>query len=298
MVSGSVAAGHAATADAAFEILEEGGSAADAAVAGCLASCVAETIMTGLLGGGHGVYLDARDGSVRNLDCFVAVPTGARRRAVAAPGAIRRGARPLRGGAGVVRGARGAGGAGRALARGRAAAVAAAGGAGAAGRAGRRRARAGACRVPGDARAGDDHEPRAQSCMLPAGRCWASATRSSSPGSWRRSSWWPRRVARASTAARSPRLCSRSTASAVTRDDLATYEARWTEPVEVDYAGFRVLTRGGLSGVPETLGRLPRLANCLRRSAWSPSWRRSSRAAPTATRRIWPWSTRTAAPAC
>jgi gamma-glutamyltranspeptidase / glutathione hydrolase len=76
MVSAGVAAGHAATADAALEILSEGGSAADAAVAGCLASCVAETIMTGLLGGGHAVYLDARDGSVRNLDCFVAVPSG------------------------------------------------------------------------------------------------------------------------------------------------------------------------------------------------------------------------------
>src|SRR5918994_902910 len=32
--------------------------------------------MTGLLGGGHAVYLDARDGSIRNLDCFVAVPSG------------------------------------------------------------------------------------------------------------------------------------------------------------------------------------------------------------------------------
>src|SRR6187455_539860 len=71
-----VAAGHPATCEAGIEILEDGGSAADAAVAGCLASCVAETIMTGLLGGGHAVYLDARDGSVRNLDCFVAVPTG------------------------------------------------------------------------------------------------------------------------------------------------------------------------------------------------------------------------------
>src|SRR5918995_3544675 len=76
MVPAGVAAGHPATADAAVEILEEGGSAADAAVAGCLASCVAETVMTGLLGGGHAIYLDARDGSVRNLDCFVAVPSG------------------------------------------------------------------------------------------------------------------------------------------------------------------------------------------------------------------------------
>ena len=30
-------------------------------------------------------------------------------------------------------------------------------------------------------------------------------------------------------------------------------------PVEVAYAGTRFLTRAGLSGVPETLARLPRL---------------------------------------
>jgi gamma-glutamyltranspeptidase / glutathione hydrolase len=72
----AVAAGHVATAEAGAEILEDGGSAADAAVAACLASCVAETVMTGLLGGGHGIYLDAATGTARNLDCFVAVPSG------------------------------------------------------------------------------------------------------------------------------------------------------------------------------------------------------------------------------
>jgi gamma-glutamyltranspeptidase/glutathione hydrolase len=30
--------------------------------------------MTGLLGGGHAIYLDGSSGRVRNLDCFVAVP--------------------------------------------------------------------------------------------------------------------------------------------------------------------------------------------------------------------------------
>ena len=69
-----MAAGHPATVQAGIEILAEGGSAADAAVAACLASCVAETVMTGLLGGGHGIYLDAATGEARNLDCFVAVP--------------------------------------------------------------------------------------------------------------------------------------------------------------------------------------------------------------------------------
>jgi gamma-glutamyltranspeptidase / glutathione hydrolase len=76
-VIAGVAAGHPATADAGAEILAEGGSAADAAVAACLASGVAETVMTGLLGGGHALYADPARGTVRNLDCFVAVPSGA-----------------------------------------------------------------------------------------------------------------------------------------------------------------------------------------------------------------------------
>ena len=69
-----VAAGHPATAAAGAEILADGGTAADAAVAACLASCVAETVMTGLLGGGHAIYFDAAAGRGRNLDFFVAVP--------------------------------------------------------------------------------------------------------------------------------------------------------------------------------------------------------------------------------
>jgi gamma-glutamyltranspeptidase / glutathione hydrolase len=72
----AVAAGHPATAAAGAEILAEGGSAADAAVASSLASCVAETVMTGLLGGGHATYYDAAAKEARNLDCFCAVPTG------------------------------------------------------------------------------------------------------------------------------------------------------------------------------------------------------------------------------
>lgn len=68
----AVAAGHPATVGAGIEILEAGGNAADAAVAASLASCVAETVMTGLLGGGHAIVLT--DGEVRTLDFFVAVP--------------------------------------------------------------------------------------------------------------------------------------------------------------------------------------------------------------------------------
>src|SRR5947208_14026691 len=81
MLSPGLAAGHPATVEAGVEILQEGGSAADAAVAASLASCVAETVMTGLLGGGHAIYYEAASARVENLDCFVAVPgLGAERR--------------------------------------------------------------------------------------------------------------------------------------------------------------------------------------------------------------------------
>jgi gamma-glutamyltranspeptidase/glutathione hydrolase len=80
-VNAGVAAGHPATADAGAEILADGGNAADAAVAAALASCVAETVMTGLLGGGHAIYFDAASGQARNLDFFCAMPgLGAPRR--------------------------------------------------------------------------------------------------------------------------------------------------------------------------------------------------------------------------
>jgi gamma-glutamyltranspeptidase/glutathione hydrolase len=70
----AVAAGHPATAEAGAEILVEGGTAADAVVAMALASCVAETVMSGLFAGCHAI---AFDGSrVQNLDGFAAVPSG------------------------------------------------------------------------------------------------------------------------------------------------------------------------------------------------------------------------------
>src|SRR4051812_32194948 len=72
----AVAAGHPATAEAGAAILEAGGSAADAAVAAMAAACVAETIMTGLLGGGHAVYWDAAEARAWHLDCFCAAPSG------------------------------------------------------------------------------------------------------------------------------------------------------------------------------------------------------------------------------
>lgn len=57
-----------------MRVLEAGGTAADAAVAAVLACCVAETVYTGLGGGGFATYFEASSGQVTCLDFFVAVP--------------------------------------------------------------------------------------------------------------------------------------------------------------------------------------------------------------------------------
>ena len=72
-MSPGIAAGHPATTEAGLEVLEDGGSAADAAVAASLASCVAETMMTGITGGGFALFLPSGGDPVL-LDFFVAVP--------------------------------------------------------------------------------------------------------------------------------------------------------------------------------------------------------------------------------
>jgi len=61
------------------------------------------------------------------------------------------------------------------------------------------------------------------------------------------------------TIGRSLLALSRERDGAITADDLAVYAPRWSEPVETPYLGLRFLTRGGLSGVPAALPRLPRL---------------------------------------
>jgi gamma-glutamyltranspeptidase / glutathione hydrolase len=78
-----VAAGSSVTAEVGAEILQRGGTAADAAVAMVLASCVAETVFTGLGGGGFATYFDASTNTTTCLDFFVAVPGLGGRRAVA-----------------------------------------------------------------------------------------------------------------------------------------------------------------------------------------------------------------------
>lgn len=54
--------------------MARGGSAADAAVAAMLVSCAAETVFTGLSGGGFATYYDVKTGQTSCVDFFVAVP--------------------------------------------------------------------------------------------------------------------------------------------------------------------------------------------------------------------------------
>ena len=67
-----VAAGHPATTDVGAEILSDGGTASDAVVAMALASCVGETVMSGLLAGCHALVFDGS--RTMHLDGFAAVP--------------------------------------------------------------------------------------------------------------------------------------------------------------------------------------------------------------------------------
>ncbi len=68
-----VAAGHPATAEVGAEILADRGTAADAVVAMAFASCVAESVYSGLLAGCHAVCFDGS--RAVNLDGFAAVPS-------------------------------------------------------------------------------------------------------------------------------------------------------------------------------------------------------------------------------
>ncbi len=76
-----MAAGHPDTARAGAAILRLGGSATDAAVAMMLVSCSAESLFTGLSGGGFATCFDAATETTRVVDFFVAVPGLGDRRA-------------------------------------------------------------------------------------------------------------------------------------------------------------------------------------------------------------------------
>ena len=69
-----VAAGHPVTTEVGLRILAAGGSAADAAVAAALTCCVAESVLTGIGGGGFATYYDAATREVTCLDFFCSMP--------------------------------------------------------------------------------------------------------------------------------------------------------------------------------------------------------------------------------
>lgn len=254
-----VAAGHPATCEAGIEILEDGGSAADAAVAACLASCVAETVMTGLLGGGHAIYWDAASKQARNLDCFVAVPSG-----VGAPmvelhvpfgeelvhyaiGAASCGVPGVAAGVAELWRAHGR------LPWERLVEPAL------------RLARDGVPMPPAHVRCLEMLEPvltldAGARIYAPGGKLLRDGELLQQPGLVRAlellrdegaDSVYSGSIAEALLA-----LCAER-GGVVTREDLAAYRASWSEPVEVAFAGTRFLTRSGLSGVPEALSLLP-----------------------------------------
>jgi gamma-glutamyltranspeptidase/glutathione hydrolase len=261
-VDAAVAAGHPATTAAGIEILAAGGTAADAAVAACLASCVAETVMTGLLGGGHGIYFDAASRSVRSLDCFCAVPSGTGAPLVELDVPF---------GEELVHYAVGA------------ASCAVPGvpaGLDALWRAHGRLPWAELC-APALrlAREGVPMPPAHVACLAmlepvmtmreggriyaPAGRLLQAGERLEQPGlvtalelvaAEGAASVYRGAIAESLLALASERD------GVLTREDLAAYEATWVEPVEVAYAGTRFLTRSGLAGIAPALERLPALA--------------------------------------
>jgi gamma-glutamyltranspeptidase / glutathione hydrolase len=261
----AIAAGHPATVEAGLEILGEGGSAADAAVAACLASCVAETVMTGVLGGGHAIVYDAASGRARNLDCFVAVPgLGAGRREVEllelevpfgtelvhyAVGIASSGVPGVPAGLDALHGEHG--------------------------------------RLPWPrlvepalrlAREGVDFPVAHASCLAmlapvmtmnegariyaPGGELLQAGDRLEQPGLVHTlellAEEGPRSVYEGSLA-RALLDLMEERGGLVTRADLESYEACWTNPVEVGYAGTRFLTRSDLSSLPDVLSGLPRL---------------------------------------
>jgi gamma-glutamyltranspeptidase / glutathione hydrolase len=259
----AVAAGHPATAEAGAEILADGGSAADAAVAAALASCVAETVMTGLLGGGHAIYWDAAAGRARNLDCFCAAPSGSGGDLVGldvpfgeelvhyAVGAASCAVPGVAAGLGALWEAHG--------------------------------------RLPWPrlvepalrlARDGVEMPSAHAACLemlapvmtmreggrmyAPDGRLLHAGERLEQPGLVAALESLADEGAAASytgTIGRALLELSNERGGLLTAADLATYEARWSEPVRVGRGSLDILTRAGLSGVPSTLERLPHLGD-------------------------------------
>ena len=260
-----VAAGHPATAEAGLRILEEGGSAADAAVAASLASCVAETVMTGLAGGGHAIWFDGKTGETRLLDFFVTVPKVHPDQAVAPLDdvGVPFGNEIVHYQVGIA-----------------------------------------SCAVPGVpagldelwtrhgrlawarivepafelARSGVDMPPAHAACLTmlapvmtlregariysPGGELLEAGDRLDQPGLANALELMRDEGARTfyeGTIAETLVALMHEREGPVSRGDLESYQPLWLEPVGTDYLGLRVLTRGGLSQLVTTLSALPTL---------------------------------------
>jgi gamma-glutamyltranspeptidase / glutathione hydrolase len=267
-----IAAGHPATAEAGAEILAEGGTAADAAVGACLASCVAETVMTGLLGGGHAIYFDAANGDTQNLDCFVAVPGlgDVPRQIELLELEVPFGAELVHYAVGIAScGVPGVPAGLSALHR-------------AYGRLPWARLVEPALRL---ARTGVDMPAAHAACLAmlapvmtmreggviysPGGRLLEEGDRLEQPGLVAAlelvADEGAESVYRGTIAARLLDLMAER-GGLVTHCDLETYEARWSAPHTVSYLGRAVFTRAGLSSIPEVLARLPALAGLAERA--------------------------------
>ncbi len=252
-----VAAGHPATAAAGAEMLEDGGSAADAAVAMCLASCVAETVMTGLLGGGHAIWHDGSRSGL--LDCFCDVP--------AELGEMHD--LPIAFGDETVHYAVGPA---SCAVPGLPAGLAALHEAG--GRLPWKRVVEPALRL---ARMGTVLPPRHALCLemlepafvtgrgadlyAPAGRRLAAEDVVVQPGLEQAMECLVDEGARSAYRGTLAEAMLEVEGVTLTWDDLAAYRADWSNPAAIDREGLRFLTRGGLSGVPSALARLPHLAS-------------------------------------
>jgi gamma-glutamyltranspeptidase / glutathione hydrolase len=266
-ISAGVAAGHPATAEAGIEALKAGGSAADAAVAAALASCVAETVMTGIAGGGHAIYHEAETGRTRLLDFFVTMPGigAAERKPELRELRVRFGNELVHYFIGIA-----------------------------------------SCAVPGVpagldvlwrehgrlpwptvvapaialAKNGVPMPPAHAACLAmlaplmtmregaeiysPGGRLLEAGDRLDQPGLARALAVVAEEGARTfyeGTLADALLQLMHERGGLVTQGDLDAYEAVWLDPVEAPYAGTRIRTRGGLSQLVETLEQLSPLRN-------------------------------------
>ena len=219
--------------------------------------------MTGLLGGGHAIYLDARTGEARNLDCFCAVPsgTGAPLLELDVPfgeelvhyavGAASCAVPGVPAGLDALWRAHGR------LAWDELCAPAL------------RLAREGAPITPAHAMCLGMLAPvmtmrEGARIYAPAGRLLQPGERPEQPGLVRAIELVAEEGAESvylGSIAESLLALVAEREGAITRDDLVAYEPVWTEPVAIGYAGTRFLTRGGLAGVAPALERLPRLAD-------------------------------------